>query len=94
MAGAAMSEPVGTSDSQSSVGAVTVRGPGTRRETARITQAVNDGLSAAAEKLIAGQAGPIDIGELKVRLPAHAGPEAIAAALERAIEKAIEDQRS
>jgi len=73
---------------------VTVRGPGTLREAARVTKAVSDGLSAAAEKLMSRQqAGPIELAELRVRLPPHAGPEAIAAALERAIEKALEDKR-
>ena len=90
-----MSEPtVGAPDTQSSVGSVTVRGHGTRRETARITQAVNDGLSAAAEKLSARQVGPIELDNLRVRLPRNAGPEAIAGALQRAIEQALKDERS
>ena len=80
--------------SESTVGSVTVRGHATRRETARITQAVNDGLSAAAEKLTARQAGAIELAELKVRLPRNAGAAAIATALERAIAQALEDEQS
>jgi hypothetical protein len=84
----------GGSDKQASAGTVTVRGAGTRREAGRVTKAVSDGLSAAAVRLSSRQTGPIALAELRVQLPPHAGPEAIAAALERAIVEALEDGQS
>jgi hypothetical protein len=79
---------------QASVGAVTVRGRGTRSEAGQLIGAVSDGLAAAAGRLSAKTERKIAIEELRLRLPPNAKAAEITAAVERVIARAIEERGS